>query len=68
MRRIFTTLLIALFLLETLPLNPSGVAAQSGTLSAPEPDSGSVVCQPMIVSLLFARPGCMKFHLIAVCR
>ena len=51
MRRIFTTLLIALFLLETLPLNPSSVAAQSGMLSAPEPYSGSVVCPPGVYEI-----------------
>ena len=46
MRRILTTLFSVLFLLQSLPASPSTVAAQGGVLPAPEPDSGSVVCQP----------------------
>jgi len=57
MRRILTTLFAVFFLLENLPLNRTIVAAQSGTLSDLEPDSGSVVCPPGVYEA--APDGCL---------
>ena len=57
MRRILTTVFAVFFLLESLPLNRTIVAAQSGTPSAFEPDSGSVVCPPGVYEA--APDGCL---------
>ncbi len=57
MRRILTTIFVVLFLLGSLPLNRTIVAAQSGRLSELEPDSGSVVCPPGIY--VTAPDGCL---------
>lgn len=57
MRRILSTIFTVYFLLESLPLNRTIVAAQSGTLSDLEPDSGSVVCQPGVYKA--APDGCL---------
>ncbi|MDP2994844.1 MAG: L,D-transpeptidase [Anaerolineales bacterium] len=57
MRRILTTFFAVFFLLESLPLNRTIVAAQSGRLSELEPDSGSVVCPPGVYEA--APDGCL---------
>ncbi|MCX6036291.1 MAG: L,D-transpeptidase [Chloroflexi bacterium] len=57
MRRILTTFFAVYFLLESLPLNRTIVAAQSGRLSELEPDSGSVVCPPGVYEA--APDGCL---------
>ncbi len=57
MRRILTTLFTVFFLLETLPLNRTIVAAQGGTQPDLEPDSGSVVCPPGVYAV--APDGCL---------
>ena len=48
MRRILVSLLAISFLLESLSLSTSTVAAQAGTIPPAEPASGSVVCPPGI--------------------
>ena len=46
MPRSLTSFIVIFLLFESLPLNSTIVAAQGGSLSDLEPDSGSVVCPP----------------------
>ena len=57
MRRILTTLIIVVLLLEGLPLNGTKVAAQSGAIPNQEPDSGSIVCPPGVYES--EQDGCL---------
>jgi len=57
MRRILIPLFAVFFLLESLPLNRTTAAAQSGALPTLEPDSGSVVCPPGIYETV--PDGCL---------
>ncbi len=57
MRRILIPLFTVFFLLESLPLNKTTAAAQSGALPDIEPDSGSVICPPGVYKT--APDGCL---------
>ncbi len=57
MRRILLPLFAIFFLLESLLLNRTTAAAQSGALPDLEPDSGSVVCPPGVYES--APDGCL---------
>jgi len=57
MHRILPPLFAIFFLLESLPLNRTTAAAQSGALPDLEPDSGSVVCPPGVYKA--APDGCL---------